>query len=102
MNDLIIPETAELTPYAVKKVVELETAVKELTKKRDALREAIQAEMEKNGIIKFETPEVMINFIPGTDRETFDSKKFRAEYPEQYDRYVDFKKVKPCIRVKVK
>ena len=36
-----------------------------------------------------------------TERETFDSKQFKADMPELYDEYVKFSKVKPSVRIKV-
>ena len=102
MNELIIPETMQLVPEVAQSLAEFEKAVKVVTKKRDDLRGAILKEMEKNGIIKLETPEVDITYIAGTDRESFNGTAFKAEYPEQYDRYVTMKPVKPSVRVKVK
>lgn len=58
--------------------------------------------MEQNGVVKIDTDEVLINYIPSTIRETFDSKAFEDDFPDLYDHYVKMSKVKPSVRIKVK
>ena len=59
-------------------------------------------EMEKKGIKKIESEELLINYIESTDRETFDKKAFQKEHADLFDEYVTMKPVKSSIRVKVK
>ena len=58
--------------------------------------------MEKRNIIKLETDDLSINYIASTDRETFDSKTFRAEHEDLYNEYIKMTPVKSSIRIKVK
>jgi predicted phage-related endonuclease len=104
MNELIKVEngTALLDPETAEKIVRFETAMKKLKQQEDELKEAILNEMQSKNILKIDTPEFMINFIASSDRETFDSKKFKEEHQDLYDEYVKMTSVKPSVRVKLK
>ena len=94
--------SAILNPEVSSKIAEFETQMKMLKEKEDELKKAILAEMESRNIIKLETPELLISYIAPTDRETFDTKRFRAEFPITYDEFVSMSPVKSSIRIKVK
>ena len=87
-----------------KKIAEFEKKLKALKEQEDELKQAILEEMEKQNIIKLEdeTSGLTINYIAKSYRETFDSKKFREDYPEKYDDYIRMSPVKSSIRIKVK
>lgn len=75
----------------------------------DALNESIKIkkemllkEMEDKNILKIDTDTLNINYIAPSERETFDSKKFREENSDLYDEYVKFSPVKSSVRVKLK
>lgn len=102
MKDIIKFVGNELSAQTLQVIVTAEVQADNAVKRRDAIREALLKGMLANGITKIETPELMINFIQGTDRETFDKKRFREENPEIYDDYIEFKPTKDSIRVKLK
>lgn len=54
---------------------------------------------EKNEI---KADNVIINYIAESERETFDSKSFRADMPDLFNEYVKLSAVKPSIRIKIK
>lgn len=85
-----------------KKVAEFEKAIKEIKEKEEELKQNILSEMESKNILKLETDDLTITYIAPSERETFDSKKFREENSDLYDEYVKFSPVKSSIRVKVK
>lgn len=85
-----------------KKVAEFEKAIKEIKEKEEELKQNILTEMESKNILKLETDDLTITYIAPSERETFDSKKFREENSDLYDEYVKFSPVKSSIRVKVK
>ena len=58
--------------------------------------------MEQNGVVKIDTDEVLINYVASSNRETFDSKAFKDDFPDLYDNYVKISAVKPSVRIKVK
>ena len=88
---------------ASNKIAEFERQIKLIKEAEEALKEMIKAEMEAKGILKLkdETNGMTISYIAPTDRETFDSKKFKAENPDMYDEYVKFTPVKSNIRIKL-
>lgn len=91
-----------LEPEASEKIYQWETTIKQLKKREEDLKKAILEEMEANNIIKLETENIAITYIAPTDRETFDSKKFREICPEIYDEYVKITPVKASVRIKTK
>lgn len=102
MNNLIKIENGQLDQTTIQTLVEFERMAKQIKEQEDELKRQILEAMERNGIIKIDSPDLLINYISETDRETFDSKRFRAEYPELYDDFVKLSTVKPSIRIKVK
>ena len=95
-NDVI------LEPQTASTIALFEKQMKYIKQQEDMLKQAIMEEMEAHGIIKIDTHEITISYIAQTDRETFDSKGFKADYPALYDDYVLIKPVKASIRIKVK
>lgn len=104
MNELVKVENGNvaLVEDAVRTIVEIENQMKELKQKQDDYKAILLETMEANNVLKFDTPEVLINYIAQTERETFDSKVFKEEHPEMYDDYVKMTPVKSSIRIKVK
>lgn len=91
-----------LNPSVGARIAAYERMSKSLKDKLDELKGAILAEMVANGVIKLETEEVTITYIAPTDKESFDSKAFKAADPDTYDSYVRMVPVKASLRVKVK
>lgn len=95
-NSLLVAEVSN-------KIAEFERQIKLIEEQEKALKEAIKAEMEARGILKVEDKAngMTITYIAPTMRETFDSKKFKADNPDLYDEYVKFSSVKSSIRIKL-
>lgn len=101
MNDLIIIENGAIAPKTVEFIKAMETQMKTLKEQYDGFKTALLEAMERHGVTKFDGDGIKINYIAETERETFDSKQFKADMPELYDEYVKFTKVKPSVRIKV-
>jgi len=101
MNELITTNN-ELAINAKQKIINLENTIKELQKQEKQLREQLLKEMEDKGIVKFDSDELLITKKESTYRETFNTKKFKAENEDLYNDYVSFSKVKPSLLIKVK
>ena len=93
-----------LKDYAAEELVKIEIAMKDLKKRQDELKAALLEEMERENILSLENEPygIKVARIEAYDRETFDSKKFRADQPDLYDKYVRLSSVKPSIRITVK
>ena len=105
MTELIKIEngTSLLDMEVSQKIVEFERQIKLIKEAEDALKEMIKAEMEARGILKVtdEANGMTISYVASTSRETFDSKKFKADNPDLFDEYVRFTPVKSSIRIKI-
>lgn len=84
------------------KLAEMERVIKTLSEQRDALKERILCEMEEKNIRKIETDDVVITYKDSYDRESFQSKQFRADHADLYDSYVRMTPVKASVSIKVK
>ena len=104
MNDLITIKdgNALLDVETSAKIAEFERKMKEIKEAEDALKQGILKEMEQKGILKVETEEMTIYYVAPTDRETFDSKRFKFDHPDMFDEYVKMSPVKASVRIKVK
>lgn len=83
-------------------IKEIEKLSKALKERQDKVRAELQKVMEDNNIIKFESDEIIVNYIAPTTRESFDSKQLKADNPDLYDLYVKLSPVKASIKIKVK
>lgn len=86
----------------IDEALEIKLLEEKLKAKKDNLTLTLLAEMESKGIKKIDTPDVVISYISESDREVFDSKKFREDYPDLFDNYVKFSKTKPSVRIRAK
>lgn len=95
-------DKALLNNETSKKIAEFERQMKFIKEKEDELKTSILKEMEDKNIIKVDTDDLIISYIASSDRESFDSKKFKEEHHDLYDEYVKMTPVKSSIRIKVK
>lgn len=95
-------EIAILEPEVSEKIADFERQIKVIKEQEDNLKQAILEEMEANQIIKLDTPDILISYVASSDRETFDSKTFKADHQDLYDEYVKMTPVKASIRIKLK
>lgn len=91
-----------LSDFTSKQLASLEMQIKELKQVQDEIKAEIQREMEEQNIIKLDTPDVSITYVQPSDRETFDTTKFKKEHADIYDEYVKMSPVKASVRIKVK
>lgn len=76
VNQMLALETA---------VTELETAVKTLTEKRDAMREEFRKLFEEQGVEEFSSPLLkVVYFAPSKIEGGIDKDKLQKDYPEAY------------------
>ena len=104
MEELIVvqDEIALLNREVNNTIVEIEREIKFLKEKEELIKQTVLEEMERKGIIKVETDDLLINYIAPSDRETLDSKRLRAEKQDIYDEYIKITPVKSSIRIKTK
>lgn len=76
--------------------------IKRIETEIDSMKEKILQEMRERGIEKFECPQFVIVYNKPHERISFDSKRFQAENPEEYEKYLKRTTVKDSIRINLK
>ena len=104
MNEIIKMEdgNAVMSLEFMAHMLDVKDQLKKLKEIDDANNEMLLEAMEKHHLIKFENDAILVNYIAPTDRETFNTKKFKEENPDAYDQYCTMKPVKASVRVKAK
>lgn len=99
------PEAQELQTISSKEIQTLEDVLlqmKALELVIDEYRQKALEEMARRGILNIQIGKVKMTYVPGTIRQTFDSKAFKADEPELYEQYIKNTEVKPSLRITVK
>lgn len=101
-------ESTELTLFQSKAmatmqmIAALDLQKKQLEAQDKALRQELQAAMDKYGVKKFENDILKITYVEPTTRETIDSKKLKEELPAVAAKYTKISQVKGSVRIEVK
>lgn len=83
-------------------IMEIENTAKTYEEKAKQLREGLKAEMEKSGVKKWETDNIMVTYVNATERRGIDSVKLKAEQPSIYEQYSKVTNVNSSIKIKLK
>ena len=102
MNGIIKFENGQLTKDAIEFIRIKEQQMKRLKEEYDQFKANLLEAMEQNGVVKIDTPELLVNYVAPTESERFDSKALKEVSPDLYDQFVKFTPVKASIRIKVK
>ena len=97
-QELILQEQAAL----ITGIVDLERARKEIEKQENMMREKLKDAMEEYGVVMIDNDALNVQYFPESTRETFDTARFRADYPETAEQYVKKSNVKANIRIRLK
>ena len=84
MEELIVVQNdvALLNIDASKTILEIENQIKYLKEKEELIKQVVLEEMERKNILKLEDNSLIINYIAPSNRETFDSRKFKQEHQD--------------------
>lgn len=102
MANIVKIENGELSQESKKWLIALEKQRKLINDEYDKFKTELLKAMEENGVVKIENEDLIISYIASGEKETFDSKSFKKDHSEMYDKYVKFTPVKSSIRIKVK
>ena len=90
-NELMIVNNneIELTKEGIKFIKKVQKAKVELAKMEEQLKNMFQEQMEVNGIKKYTSPDgtFKATYIAETIAKKFDSKKFKADHEDLYNKY---------------
>lgn len=102
----LIPEQTETTSdipaeilSAREQLISLLQEQKEIENKVADFKSRMLALMEEQGVLKWEMEGLKVAYVAPTTKETFDSKSFRADNEELYNKYVKTSQVKSSIRI---
>lgn len=73
--------------------------IKELSDEYEAIKFEVLSKMSENGDKSFDTGDVLITLVAPTLRESFDSKKFKAEHADMYDKYTKLSSTKESLKL---
>ena len=73
--------------------------IKELTEEYDAIKTEVLSKMIENNDKSFDTGRVLITLVAPSMRESFDSKKFKAENAELYSQYTKVSQTKESLKL---
>lgn len=73
--------------------------IREYSEECEQIKEQVREQMEANGDKSFDTGNILITMVAPSVRETFDSKKFKAEHEDMYGQYVKKSATKPTLKL---
>ena len=73
-------------------------------KKKDieTIKEYLLEQMTANNVKKYESENIIITYVPPTERKSIDSTKLKSEQPEIYEQYLKTSQNKEQIKIKIK
>lgn len=91
MNNLIVvnQDKLELVEEGLKQIKKFQKAKLQLDLMEEELKKMFKEKMEETGIDKYESPDktFKVTYVGESVVNTFDSKKFKEENPEEYEKY---------------
>lgn len=76
--------------------------IKELTEEYDAIKSEVLQKMIENKDKSFDTGNILITVVAPSTRETFDSKRFKAEHEDLYGEYIKKSTTKESLKLTIR
>lgn len=73
--------------------------IKELSEEYETIKAEVLSKMSENGDKSFDTGSVLITLVAPSTRESFDSKKFKAEHADIYNQYIKTSQTKESLKL---
>ena len=83
-------------------IMEIEQTAKSYEERAKQLREGLKAEMEKSGVKKWETDNIVVTYVNATERKGIDTTRLKEEQPSVYEQYLKITNVNSTIKIKLK
>lgn len=91
-----------VTSEAEKLIIDIESQLKALTKKKKAIQEAIMMAMVKAGSYSYKSDRISITRKTASTRKSFDKERFDKDYPNVYDNYIKESPVSESLLIKIR
>lgn len=98
-------EQAEIPYMIVEKTTrlkELDAQIKLLTQEQDEIKAELLKQMVTDKAKSYDTGDVLVTYIAPSSRESFDSKKFKTEHPDIYQKYLKESKTKESLKITIR
>lgn len=93
----------------LERLAELESIIKGIEEQKKVaeaqaqeLRAVLMAEMEKNGVTKFENDRIILTYVAPSTRTAIDSTRLKKELPEIAEQYTKTSNIKASLRITLK
>lgn len=83
-------------------IMEIEQTAKSYEERAKQLREGLKAEMEKSGVKKWETDNIVVTYVNAIERKGIDTTRLKEEQPSIYEQYSKITNVNSTIKIKLK
>ena len=101
-NELGIISNGELTKDFTDKYIEFCKLKDRVELEEKALKEELMKSMNEKAIYKLSNDRISISYIPGYMQERFDSKTFKEDYPELFEKYTKLSSVSGSVKITIK
>lgn len=88
-----------ISPELSLRIAEFKRDLKRMKEEEKELHKRLQEEMELRHIKKIQTDDVNITYVAETYTEYFDKERFREDYPNTYDEYVEIKPKSASVKI---
>lgn len=102
LNDEVFDYSPAFPDYIVENeqsLVALGKRISELTEEYNAIKAEVLQKMVENNDKSFDTGNILITVIAPSVRETFDSKRFKAEHKDLYGEYIKTSTTKESLKL---
>lgn len=76
--------------------------IKTLQEEYDRIKGEVLAKMIENGDKSFDTGKLLVTVIAASVRQSFDSKTFKKDHPEEYDKYIKVSRTSESLKLTIR
>ena len=76
--------------------------IKTLQEEYDRIKDEVLAKMIENGEKSFDTGKLLVTVIAASVRQSFDSKIFKKDHPEEYDKYIKESRTSESLKLTIR
>ena len=86
----------------VNTIIGIEEELADLTKIQKDYKAKLKTAMRENGVKSWDAGRLRVSYTPASTSDNFDTKKFQADYPELYSKYIKTVPKVDSIRVTIR
>lgn len=98
----LIKTDNSLSLEAERKIIAFKESIEKIKQQQEEFNNSLLEEMKKRGIISYKDENMSISLIAEGTQEKFDTKTFKAKFPDIYKKFTKETKRKEYARVSIK